>query len=176
MFDVSLMACLLKHFTDLHIQDGLPVETNRTVAADISKIKFYRNYIVHSNNGKVTENKFSEIWSCVAEVVNSYYKKSELDYNIIETDYKHSENNDLMFCLHLQSVSIVFLCLVNRKRCKISLQYTNTVGVVVLRPDNGMASSSAKNICFADNTLSISALISIKLSLRYFNSICITYT
>lgn len=68
MFDVSLMVCLLKNFTDSDIQNSLPLETTITTAADISRIKFYRNYVVHSASNKVTGNQFSEIWSCVAEV------------------------------------------------------------------------------------------------------------
>ncbi|VDI25530.1 ankyrin repeat domain-containing protein 17 [Mytilus galloprovincialis] len=68
-FDVSLMVCLLRNFTDLDIQDSLPIETIHTDAADISRIKFYRNSIVHSDSGKVNENKFSEIWKCVAEAI-----------------------------------------------------------------------------------------------------------
>lgn len=69
MFDVSLMTCLLRHFAELDIQDSLPVETFETPAADISRIKFYRNYIVHSESGKVTETKFSEIWNCAVKVI-----------------------------------------------------------------------------------------------------------
>ncbi|VDI42961.1 serine/threonine-protein phosphatase 6 regulatory ankyrin repeat subunit A [Mytilus galloprovincialis] len=69
MFDVSLMTCLLRHFTELDIHDTLPLETFHTDAADISRIKFYRNSIVHSDNGKVNENNFSEIWKCVAEAI-----------------------------------------------------------------------------------------------------------
>ncbi|VDH93266.1 Hypothetical predicted protein [Mytilus galloprovincialis] len=63
------MVCLLKHFTELDIQDRLPLETIHTTAADIARIKFYRNYIVHSDSGKVTENTFSEIWNCVVEAI-----------------------------------------------------------------------------------------------------------
>ncbi|CAG2216435.1 unnamed protein product [Mytilus edulis] len=49
MFDVSLMVCLLRHFTDLDIHDTLPMESIHTEAADICRIKFYRNSIVHSD-------------------------------------------------------------------------------------------------------------------------------
>ncbi|CAG2234034.1 unnamed protein product [Mytilus edulis] len=69
MFDVTLMVCLLRHFIDLDIQNSLPLDTNLTMGADISRIRFYRNYIVHSDSGKVTGNKFSEIWICVAEAI-----------------------------------------------------------------------------------------------------------
>ncbi|CAG2231640.1 unnamed protein product [Mytilus edulis] len=69
MLDVSLMACLLRHFTDLDIQDKLPLETIHTTDADISRIKIYRNYIVHSECGIITENRFSEIWNCVVEAI-----------------------------------------------------------------------------------------------------------
>ncbi|XP_063405743.1 serine/threonine-protein phosphatase 6 regulatory ankyrin repeat subunit C-like [Mytilus trossulus] len=68
-FDISLMICLMRHFADLDIQDNLPSKTMHTTAADISRIKFYRNYIVHSDNGKVTEDRFSEIWNCVEEAI-----------------------------------------------------------------------------------------------------------
>ncbi|CAG2234027.1 unnamed protein product [Mytilus edulis] len=68
-FDVSLMVCLLRHFTDLDIQDNLPSKTIHTTAADISRIKLYRNYIVHSDSGKVTEDTFLEIWNCVVEAI-----------------------------------------------------------------------------------------------------------
>ncbi|CAG2227856.1 unnamed protein product [Mytilus edulis] len=81
MFDVSLMVCLLRHFTDLEIQDSLPIATIHTVAADISRIKIHRNSIVHSDSGKVQENKFSEIWNCVAEAILRLAPeiKSEID-------------------------------------------------------------------------------------------------
>ncbi|XP_071141832.1 uncharacterized protein [Mytilus edulis] len=69
MFDVSLMVCLLKHLTDLDIQDSLPLETFQTIAADISRIKFYRNFIVHSKSGKVDETEFWKIWNCVTEAI-----------------------------------------------------------------------------------------------------------
>lgn len=74
MFDLSLMACLLRHFTDFDIQDSLPLETIHTDAADISRIKFYRNSIVHSDSGKVNVKKFWEIWNCVTEVISQIIK------------------------------------------------------------------------------------------------------
>ncbi|XP_063405751.1 uncharacterized protein LOC134689715 [Mytilus trossulus] len=80
-FDVSLMVCLLRHFTDLDIQDRLPLETIYTTAADISRIKFYRNYIVHSDSGEVSEHTFSEIRNCVVEAILRLVPdlKSEID-------------------------------------------------------------------------------------------------
>ncbi|XP_063407053.1 uncharacterized protein LOC134690860 [Mytilus trossulus] len=81
MFDLSLMACLLRHFTDFDIQDSLPLETIHTDAADISRIKFYRNSIVHSDSGKVNVKKFWEIWNCVTEAILRLAPemKSEID-------------------------------------------------------------------------------------------------
>lgn len=63
------MVCLLRNFTDFDIQDKLPSKTIHTTAADIARIKFYRNYIVHSDSRKVTEDTFSEVWNCVEEVL-----------------------------------------------------------------------------------------------------------
>ncbi|CAG2256748.1 unnamed protein product [Mytilus edulis] len=81
MFDLSLMACLLRHFTDFDIQDSLPLETIHTDAADISRIKFYRNSIVHSDSGKVNVKKFWEIWNYVTEAILRLAPemKSEID-------------------------------------------------------------------------------------------------
>ncbi|CAG2256755.1 unnamed protein product [Mytilus edulis] len=77
MFDVSLMVFLLRNLTDLPIQDGLPLETIQTVAADISRIKFYRNSIVHSDSGKINENMFSEIWEAIIRLAPEI--KPEID-------------------------------------------------------------------------------------------------
>ncbi|VDI67110.1 Hypothetical predicted protein [Mytilus galloprovincialis] len=68
-FDMPLMVCLLRHFSDLNIQDTLPSEQLHNAGADISRIKYYRNYISHSYNGKVTENTFTEIWNCAVEAI-----------------------------------------------------------------------------------------------------------
>ncbi|VDI17281.1 Hypothetical predicted protein [Mytilus galloprovincialis] len=97
-FDVSLMVCLLRNFTDIDIQDSLPLETIHTSAADISRIKFYRNVIVHSDSGKVTENKFSEIWGCVAEAIRrlSLDLKSEIDALMSATFTNASDIIDLL--------------------------------------------------------------------------------
>ncbi|CAG2184439.1 unnamed protein product [Mytilus edulis] len=101
MFDVSLMVCLLRHFTDLDIQDGLPLETSLTLAADISRIKCYRNYIVHSDGGKLTVNKISEIWSCVAEAIIRLAPdlKSETDAMMSAT---YTNDNDIKDFIRLE--------------------------------------------------------------------------
>ncbi|CAG2216442.1 unnamed protein product [Mytilus edulis] len=81
MFDVSLMVCLLRNFTDLDIQDSLPIGTIYTDAADISRIKFYRNSIVHHDSGKIDGNEFSKVWNCVAEAIHRLLPdlKEEID-------------------------------------------------------------------------------------------------
>ncbi|CAG2225822.1 unnamed protein product [Mytilus edulis] len=74
------MECLLKNFTDLDIQDSLPRETNLSTAADISRIKFYRNYIVYTVV-RVTDIIFLEIWNCVVKAILRLVPdlKSEID-------------------------------------------------------------------------------------------------
>ncbi|XP_063407051.1 uncharacterized protein LOC134690859 [Mytilus trossulus] len=81
MFDLSLMVCLLRNFTDLDIQDSLPIGTIHTDAADISRIKFYRNSIVHHDSSKIDENEFSKVWNCVAEAIHRLLPdlKAEID-------------------------------------------------------------------------------------------------
>lgn len=80
---MPLMVCLLRHFSDLNIQDTLPSEQLHNSGADISRIKYYRNYISHSYNGKVTENTFTEIWNCAVEVscaITSYEWSTFIPY------------------------------------------------------------------------------------------------
>lgn len=49
----------MKDFTNLDIHDVLPNEQIHDIGADISRIKFYRNRIVHSNSGNVTKDEFT---------------------------------------------------------------------------------------------------------------------
>ncbi|XP_052085386.1 uncharacterized protein LOC127723024 [Mytilus californianus] len=98
MFDISLMVCLLRNFTDVNIQDSLPLESIHTTDADISRIKFYRNYIVHSDSGKVPENTFSEIRNCVVEAILRLVPdlKSDIDAMMISPFTNDSDMKDFI--------------------------------------------------------------------------------
>lgn len=72
LFDVTLMTVLLRHF---HIKkepidgyDKLPVDQEHTPAADLARIKYYRNIIAHSTDGAIDETSYEETWKSLCEV------------------------------------------------------------------------------------------------------------
>ncbi|CAC5410652.1 unnamed protein product [Mytilus coruscus] len=127
-FDVSLMVCLLRNFADLDIQDSLPVETIQTVAADISRIKFYRNSIVHSDSGKVNENKFSEIWNCVAEAILRLVPeiKSEIDALISSPLINVNDINDVIRLEKELEKTNQHMVTINKKLEMLEIEKNNT--------------------------------------------------
>ncbi|VDI43424.1 Hypothetical predicted protein [Mytilus galloprovincialis] len=126
-FDVSLMVCLLKHFTELDIQDRLPLETIHTTAADIARIKFYRNYIVHSDSGQVTENTFSEIWNCVVEAIIRLVPdlKSEIDALMSSSLTNDSDITDVIRLEKEINKTNQHLSIVSQKLEKLEIENNN---------------------------------------------------
>ncbi|VDI17282.1 Hypothetical predicted protein [Mytilus galloprovincialis] len=127
MFDVSLMVCLLKHFTDLDIQDNLPPETIHTTDADISRIKFYRNYIVHSDSGKITERKFTVIWKCVVEAIVRLLPELKLEIDALMSS-SVTNGSDIKNVLRLEKElekTNQHLSAVNQKLETLEIQHNN---------------------------------------------------
>lgn len=74
LFDVALMTLLLRNF---HIKkepiggyDQLPVDQDQTPAADLARIKYYRNVIAHSQDGAIDDASYKEAWKHLCEVVD----------------------------------------------------------------------------------------------------------
>lgn len=68
--DITLMICLLRNLKKMKIQDSLPRETDLCAEADISRIKYYRNWIAHNTDGQIDNNDFPAIWKNICEVNN----------------------------------------------------------------------------------------------------------
>ena len=66
------MMCLLRSLKHIHINDKLPSEKNITLAANLSRIKHYRNMIVHSNDALVADKDFESYWNVVTKVIHNY--------------------------------------------------------------------------------------------------------
>ncbi|XP_071135771.1 uncharacterized protein [Mytilus edulis] len=69
MFDVTLMITLLINLTKLNHYDTLPVITDTTRAADLGRIKYYRNHISHNTNGKIDCSLFTTSWEDIMQAV-----------------------------------------------------------------------------------------------------------
>lgn len=61
-FDVSLMVRLLRNHTKLTPPMGgfdyLPSDTETSTSADVTRIKYYRNYLAHLDHGKIETTSF----------------------------------------------------------------------------------------------------------------------
>ena len=71
-FDITLMICLLRNLIPhIAIMDRLPSATDTTVGADLSRIKYYRNIIVHCDS--VADTEFESYWKDVTQVIHNYF-------------------------------------------------------------------------------------------------------
>ncbi|XP_071135366.1 uncharacterized protein [Mytilus edulis] len=68
-FDVSLMLCLLKNFTDICVYEKTPDPEDTSVAADLSRIKHYRNDFAHLNESILSVESFNSIWTDLTEAI-----------------------------------------------------------------------------------------------------------
>ncbi|CAG2227454.1 unnamed protein product [Mytilus edulis] len=68
-FDMTLMTFLLRNFTDLSFSDKLPSDHLIDIGSDISRLGYYRNVIVHSKDGCVSEDEFHTMWHCVSQAI-----------------------------------------------------------------------------------------------------------
>ena len=72
-FDITLMICLLRNLMHIDIMDNrLPSATDTSLKADLSRIKFYRNMIVHCDSTLVDDTDFESYWNDVTPVIHNY--------------------------------------------------------------------------------------------------------
>ncbi|VDI29941.1 Hypothetical predicted protein, partial [Mytilus galloprovincialis] len=65
--DMTMMICLLRHIANFPIADSLPSVYDKSVAADLSRLKYYRNLIVHVPNGTISDEDFKVYFDNVRE-------------------------------------------------------------------------------------------------------------
>ncbi|CAG2226143.1 unnamed protein product [Mytilus edulis] len=69
-FDLTLMICLINNFTNISVSDKLPFDGDISSGADLSRLKYYRNKIMHSNCSTLTDRTFNKWWEEISEVVS----------------------------------------------------------------------------------------------------------
>ena len=74
-FDITLMICLLRNLIPhITIMDRLPSATDTSLGADLSRIKYYRNIIVHEcDDALVNDTDFESYWKDVTPVIHNYF-------------------------------------------------------------------------------------------------------
>ncbi|CAC5412677.1 unnamed protein product [Mytilus coruscus] len=73
-FDVTLMILLLRNLTPMTLPhcgfDLLPSAMETTSAADLARIKYYRNYLAHLDEGKLDTGFFNTAWDDITLAVD----------------------------------------------------------------------------------------------------------
>lgn len=81
-FDVTLMTALLRNLTTMDPPlcgfDRLPSVLETTKAADLARIKYYRNYLAHLDDGKLDITFFNTAWNDIASVCITIYSVHSL--------------------------------------------------------------------------------------------------
>jgi hypothetical protein len=68
------MVTILRNLKGITVYDGPPsTYKNVTESTAVSRIKYYRNQIVHSSTGKLSDNEFSIIFDEIVEVILYIY-------------------------------------------------------------------------------------------------------
>lgn len=71
-FDVTLMILLLRNLTTISPPhggyDNLPSSSEITPAADLARVKYYRNILAHLDDAKLDSTEFSAAWDDIASV------------------------------------------------------------------------------------------------------------
>ena len=68
------MVTILRNLKGMTVHDGPPsTYKNLTDSTAVSTIKYYRNKIVHSSNGQLSDNEFNIIFDQIVEVILYIY-------------------------------------------------------------------------------------------------------
>lgn len=67
-FDLTLMICLLRNLIPIEVGDILPHPSDISTGADLSRLKYYRNKIAHSDAGVLTDKQLDDFWTDIAQV------------------------------------------------------------------------------------------------------------
>lgn len=74
-FDVTLIIMLLRNLTDQTPPhsgyDKLPSANETTPTSDLARIKYYRNFLSHLDDGKIDNTTFATAWNTVTDVSTS---------------------------------------------------------------------------------------------------------
>jgi hypothetical protein len=68
-FDLTLMIALIRNLTRIRISDGVPLSSDVTVGADLSRLKYHRNQVAHNYSATLTDRQFQEWWNDITQVI-----------------------------------------------------------------------------------------------------------
>ena len=63
------MIALIRNLTRIRISDGVPLSSDVTVGADLSRLKYHRNQVAHNYSATLTDRQFQEWWNDITQVI-----------------------------------------------------------------------------------------------------------
>ncbi|XP_052080503.1 ankyrin-1-like isoform X2 [Mytilus californianus] len=68
-FDLTLMICLIRHLTPIQIGDILPLKSDVSDGADLSRLKYYRNMFAHHDAWTLTNKDSETYWNDICQAI-----------------------------------------------------------------------------------------------------------
>ncbi|XP_062607484.1 uncharacterized protein LOC134269304 [Saccostrea cucullata] len=72
-FDVTTLILLLRYMTNVPAPvtgyGKLPSQSDKSVGADLARMKYYRNIVAHSKNAKISEMEFNDYWANIENAI-----------------------------------------------------------------------------------------------------------
>ncbi|CAC5419737.1 unnamed protein product [Mytilus coruscus] len=100
-FDVTLMILLLRHLTTLappnSEYESLPASSETSPAADLARIKYYRNFLAHLDDGKIDSTEFSTGWDAITGAISRLGgQQMKLDCDNLRTKTLDQSNREII--------------------------------------------------------------------------------
>lgn len=91
VFDIKLMINLLGTLANIHVGDFYPIQSDKSISAMLSRIKFIRHEAAQSFEGKLSKDQFNKYWDDIAQVI----------FKFIQLHIFHADILFLFFFLYL---------------------------------------------------------------------------
>ncbi|CAC5365748.1 unnamed protein product [Mytilus coruscus] len=107
-FGVRLMIYLLRIIANINVGDLYPVPSDTSIGAMLSRIKFIRNEVTQSLEGKIPENQFNQYWDDIGQAVLKLMSSFEMYFE----NYQLNKGlTDRLFMLNPINIDTREVCL-----------------------------------------------------------------
>ena len=128
------MVTILRNLKGITVYDGPPsTYKNVTESTAVSRIKYYRNQIVHSSTGKLSDNEFSIIFDEIVEVILYIYCMLVMEiWKCIHpwVWYWYLWVNQFSYFLNLHAINVLLYQMKLRKHIHVKYCYFKSIGTL----------------------------------------------
>ncbi|CAC5414087.1 unnamed protein product [Mytilus coruscus] len=100
-FDITLIITLLRNLTNLNPPHGgydrLPSANETTATSDLARIKYYRNFLAHLDEGKIDNTEFITAWDIVTDAIDRLGgQPMKQECNNLKVKILHQSNQEII--------------------------------------------------------------------------------